>query len=255
MPALTLHAPRSLIASIGYDPHYSRSRPCPPSITRSLAMASRRDAVIKGQEEQVLKRRWWPDDLRTAGSPSKSSMHPSGAVRFILELSSHLDPVAAAAETDRETGAKLSASVAVVLRLVSPEGQPLGKDLSGRIIDAVAMQQQQQQKQGSARSGETARSIPEDLIQKIFSGRSKARQRDDIAIELLYISRTVVGKDGSRDARRWSGQIAFPVTGCTSYGPSFLARLTDHDDFVCRAASARVMKRAWRLLVVSVERR
>lgn len=178
---------------------------------RSLAMASRRDAVIEGQKEQVLKRPWWPDDLRTAGSPSKSSMHPSSAVRFILELSSHLDPVAAAAETDRETGAKLSASVAVVLRLVSPEGQPLGKELSGRVCEAVAMQQQQQQKQGSARSGETAPSISEDLIGKIFSGRSKARQRDDIAIELLYISRTVVGKDGSRDARRWSGQIAFPV--------------------------------------------
>jgi 8-oxo-dGTP pyrophosphatase MutT (NUDIX family) len=31
-----------------------------------------------------------------------------------------------------------------------------------------------------------------------------------VQVEVLYISRTVVGADGSRDARRWSGQIAFP---------------------------------------------
>lgn len=214
MPSLALQAPRSFMASfaLGCCPNRSRPRPCPlpnlPSNPRTLATVSRRDVVQNGQEEQVLKRPWWPDYMRTAGPHPTASIPPSSAVRFILELSSHLDPVAAATETDEDGGAKLSASVAVVLRLVSSVGQPLGKELSRRVCEAVTIQQQQR---CSARYGEAAPSISEDLISGVFSGQSEARQREGIAVELLYISRTVVGKDGSRDARRWSGQIAFPV--------------------------------------------
>lgn len=215
LPGLALHAPRALGASVptavgGSCPPNSRP-PFPQLVTakrypagRTLATMS--TAVVEGQE-QVLERPWWPDDAQMAGSLSANSMPPSSAMRFILELASHLDPAAAADETQEETGAKLSASVAVVLRLVSSKGDPLSAALCRRISEAVTLQQR---KQRSAPPIEAAPGISEESIREVLVGEPESHHGKGVAIELLYISRTVVGKDGSRDARRWSGQIAFP---------------------------------------------
>lgn len=217
MPALALHAQRALVASV---PTAAGGSLCPPNSRlpfpqlsaakrypagRTLATMSA--AVVEGQE-QVLERPWWPDDTQWAGSLSANPMPQSSAVRFVLKLASHLDPAAAADEAQEETGAKLSASVAVVLRLVSSKGDPLSAALCGRISEAVTLQQR---KQRSTHQIEAAPVDSEELIREVFAGEPDNYNGTGVAIELLYISRTVVGKDGSRDARRWSGQIAFPV--------------------------------------------
>jgi hypothetical protein len=73
---------------------------------------------LDAREEQVLARAWWPDEgrrVKQGGGPVRAA----DVVRFILELSSRLDPITAAAALPvQKTGAtRKSASVALVLNL------------------------------------------------------------------------------------------------------------------------------------------
>ena len=102
-------------------------RPSPASQLQVRMSHTRR---IVGQddqgEERVLSRHWWPEEKRM----NKAGGGPVGAtdiVRFILQLSAHLDPSAAAATTHEDRGARRSASVAVVLRL-SQQGRCISSD-------------------------------------------------------------------------------------------------------------------------------
>ena len=112
-PAIALHSPRHLaVFAMGLSSKLSASR----------VLIKRIDDggvdKLDARKEQVLTRAWWPDEgrrVRQGGGPARAA----DVVRFILELSSQLDPLtAAAALPAQKTGAtRKSASVALVLHL------------------------------------------------------------------------------------------------------------------------------------------
>ena len=185
------------------EPSALLQRPLQPVGYMRRLLASRSSAMDAG-EERVLPRSWWPEEC--AHGPrvlAAEEAGASGAVRFLLELASRLDPVAAARPTELAgSSGSRSASVAVVLRL-SKQGRPLAPGLASKISSAIVAQQQRHVRavdslpEPEQQANEILHGYPDDELQ-------------GVQVEVLYISRTVVGADGSRDARRWSGQIAFP---------------------------------------------
>jgi hypothetical protein len=109
-PAIALHSPRHLaVFAMGLSSKLSASR----------VLIKRIDDggvdKLDARKEQVLTRAWWPDEgrrVKQGGGPARAA----DVVRFILELSSQLDPLtAAAALPAQKTGAtRKSASVALV---------------------------------------------------------------------------------------------------------------------------------------------
>jgi hypothetical protein len=180
-------------------------RPLQPAIAgymrRSLAI---RGSALDAGAERVLPRPWWPEEDQRSQPVGQEEAGAAGAVRFLLELASRLDPVAAAARPSEVAGSggSSSASVAVVLRL-SQHGRALAPGLASKISSAIVAQQQRH-----ARAVESLPE-PEQQANEILDGYPHD-ELEGVQVEVLYISRTVVGADGSRDARRWSGQIAFP---------------------------------------------
>ena len=133
LPVLAVYAPR--LGAAGFSP-VARSRApsqaCPllPETTvrflwapasrprgwmRPLMMRSAADQCT----EKLLSRPWWPREECSSPFPGGGPAGAANSVRFVLELSSRLDPAAAAAAVVAEdtSTSKGSASVAVVLRL------------------------------------------------------------------------------------------------------------------------------------------
>ena len=197
---VTASAPGAAPA-LGLRPNSLPPRPAlqrPPvassAMPRRGLMSSMDGRVVcaDGEEEQILPRRWWPEDERIRGGAAGL-----GTVRFVLQLASNLDPADATCQHD--ICGPHSASVAVVLR-VTRHGRLVAPALANSLAAAVTAVVQQNQ----PRSTE---SVEEQIAaMQVKHGEDLA----DIHAEVLYISRTVVGADGSRDARRWSGQVAFP---------------------------------------------
>jgi len=85
--------------------------------SKSGATQERKNNVFDdSRDEQVLLQPWWKDVAETEGGPASAA----DVVRFVLELSSQLDPAAVCSTAvAHELGARTrrSASVAIILRL------------------------------------------------------------------------------------------------------------------------------------------
>jgi len=122
LPVITLHGPR-VVPALKFCPSRLSSRQqimraaSRRSMSKSGATQERKNTVFDdSQDEQVLLQPWWKDVAETEGGPASAA----DVVRFVLELSSQLDPAAVcspavAHELDART--RRSASVAIILRL------------------------------------------------------------------------------------------------------------------------------------------
>ena len=230
-PAIALHSPRHLAVfatglssklspgprclfphSQGLNPgsllgeRYNKNMPHERKLESASRVLIKRVAhgsvdKLDAREEQVLARAWWPDEgrrVQQGGGPVRAA----DVVRFILELSSRLDPLtAAAALPAQKTGAtRKSASVALVLfkLFISPKfislsvdtifmylkqvvsltqnGRAPPREICSKIVEAVV--QQQQRNRAHVRAHLCERVLVCVCMYVCVCGRERDRQRD-----------------------------------------------------------------------------
>jgi ADP-ribose pyrophosphatase YjhB (NUDIX family) len=90
--------------------------------------------------------------------------------------------------------------------------RPVAPELASRITSAVTAQQQLRAARTPSHDDTGASQQEHESllrqVEDILAEHKGALQ--GVAIEVLYITRTIVDAAGPRDARRWSGQVAFP---------------------------------------------